>query len=337
MKVLLDAIRELVIALRFGNEIYSRGDPMKARDIFTDALNLFVLNHNTKGIGACHNNLGAVEMTVKNYNQSEVNYNESIKIGESLLNDYIKKSKNESTIHPMDSTNLNVVYSEAFNILENLLLEDKKHFYIKGCVIKQGTLGHYYLRQNEFKQAWNMFDSIIKYVYKQEDDDAYNTGRDSNQSQLLWNYQEAEVAKQIAPNIDFPLGAKHGRETIIEQSILKLNSPSGSTAMRDAINLAIDSLQINRTSNDWIITLTDGDDNSSHMKESNLTNKITNLNVNVIIIGVGSDVNHDQLQKIVKASKKGMYIASSSDNKGITEAFGKAIEIIQGQVILEDL
>ncbi len=55
--------------------------------------------------------------------------------------------------------------------------------------------------------------------------------------------------------------------------------------MRDAIDCAINALSTNRTSNDWIITLTDGDDNASHIDSNYLCNKISSMGINLIIIG----------------------------------------------------
>ena len=113
----------------------------------------------------------------------------------------------------------------------------------------------------------------------------------------------------------------------------------GSTAMYDAINQGINALNNSNTTNtnDWLICLTDGEDNSSISTNEVTAKKLLNSNINVIMIGVGEDVKTTELEKIAKSTKKGLYIASNSDSKSITEAFGKVIAVIQGQVVLEDI
>jgi hypothetical protein len=47
-------------------------------------------------------------------------------------------------------------------------------------------------------------------------------------------------------------------------------------------------------------------------------------------------VQTESLQQLAQASEKGMYFFASGDKKSIDEAFGKAIQVIQGQLIVED-
>ena len=87
---------------------------------------------------------------------------------------------------------------------------------------------------------------------------------------------------------------------------------------------------------DWVILLTDGEDNGSAIKLPDLVNCIPALDVGVIIMGIGADVNETVLKTLTNASKKGVYIPARGDTTGINEAFGKVIAVIQGQVIFED-
>ena len=84
--------------------------------------------------------------------------------------------------------------------------------------------------------------------------------------------------------------------------------------------------------------LTDGEDNASIIKLSDLVKRIqtTATSMGLIIMGIGSDVNENVLTTLANASKKGLYIPATGDTTGINEAFCKVIAVIQGQVIFED-
>lgn len=107
--------------------------------------------------GACENNLGAVEMSLKNYSSSEAHYMKSIEYIHKIIADHETKEADKATGQRLQRTlsdrrgNLAVLYiemkryPEAFSLLESQLLDDKRNQYIRGCVVKQGILGHYYL------------------------------------------------------------------------------------------------------------------------------------------------------------------------------------------------
>jgi len=70
-----------------------------------------------------------------------------------------------------------------------MLEGDKSSGYIRGCVVKQGTLGQYYLKQGELKSAERVFESCLTFVRSRNE--ALFDG-------LHWNKDEAEAAEQIA-------------------------------------------------------------------------------------------------------------------------------------------
>jgi hypothetical protein len=70
-----------------------------------------------------------------------------------------------------------------------MLEEDKSSGYIRGYVVKQGTLGQYYLKQGELKSAERVFESCLTFVRSRNE--ALFDG-------LHWNKDEAEAAEQIA-------------------------------------------------------------------------------------------------------------------------------------------
>jgi tetratricopeptide (TPR) repeat protein len=197
MKVLLSAFSRLMVALRFGSDSYVRGDNGRARAVFKEALELFTSINNQRGIGASLNNLAAVELSDGNYRLAEELYVKSIQNAEEL----ITAEQNEAAktklqrIRSDRKGNLAALYlrensfPQAFAILEEMLEEDKSSGYIRGYVVKQGTLGQYYLKQGELKSAERVFESCLTFVRSRNE--ALFDG-------LHWNKDEAEAAEQIA-------------------------------------------------------------------------------------------------------------------------------------------
>ena len=196
MKVLLSAFSRLMVALRFGSDSYARGDNGRARAVFKEALELFTSIDSKRGIGASMNNLAAVELSDGNYRLAEELYVMSILNAEEL----ITAEQNETAktklqrIRSDRKGNLAAVYlrensyHQAFAILEEMLEGDKSSGYIRGCVVKQGTLGQYYLKQGELKSAERVFESCLTFVRSRNE--ALFDGH--------WNKEEAEAAEQIA-------------------------------------------------------------------------------------------------------------------------------------------
>lgn len=65
---------------------------------------------------------------------------------------------------------------------------DKKNGYIRGCVIKQGNMGHLYCEQGELKMAEKLFLGSLNFIL---------TG-DMRLYSTTWNANEVPIAKQIA-------------------------------------------------------------------------------------------------------------------------------------------
>jgi len=78
MKVLLSAFSSLLVALKFGNDAYAKGDMLKAKKAFEDALELFTLICNDRGVGIAQNNLGAVYMAQADWDNAALMYTLSI-------------------------------------------------------------------------------------------------------------------------------------------------------------------------------------------------------------------------------------------------------------------
>mmetsp|Transcript_20198 Transcript_20198/g.28960 ORF Transcript_20198/g.28960 Transcript_20198/m.28960 type:complete len:1519 (+) Transcript_20198:482-5038(+) len=203
MKLLLDAFSKLMVALRFGSESYSKGDNNRAQSAFQDALDLFTLTGNKKGIGASQNNLSVVMLSFNKHTEAENYCISAIQNAEELLSELSSDSQNANqNVDVMKAKrvlsdrkgNLAIIYlqqerfADAFAIIESLLAEDKKIGYIRGLVVKQGTLGQYYLKQGEVKSAEKVFKSALDFIRR----------KDESMFSSEWNQDEAESAEQIA-------------------------------------------------------------------------------------------------------------------------------------------
>ena len=116
---------------------------------------MFESSGNKRGTAACQNNLGAVAMSSGRFLEAEQLYQQAISNGERLvteLADPFSVARMNCTISDRRG-NLALLriqeqkYPEAFALLEKSMEADKASGYIKGCVVKQGTLGQLYLAQ----------------------------------------------------------------------------------------------------------------------------------------------------------------------------------------------
>jgi hypothetical protein len=71
--------------------------------------------------------------------------------------------------------NLAVIYLEnnrfadAFEVIENALSDDKKIYYVRGLVVKQGILGQWYLKQNEVLSAERILVSALQFIRRRDE------------------------------------------------------------------------------------------------------------------------------------------------------------------------
>jgi len=189
-----------MVALRFDSESFAKGDRRKAQTAFVEALELFTLTGNQKGIGSSQNNLAACELALGNVTEAEKFYKLAIQNAESMLQSKMSQGAAASDIDRMSRVlsdrkgNLAIVYlqqdrfTDAFSLLESLLAEDKRNAYIRGLVVKQGTLGHFYLKQGETNSAEQVFQNALTFI-RLRDEDLYGVD---------WNDDETESSEQIA-------------------------------------------------------------------------------------------------------------------------------------------
>jgi tetratricopeptide (TPR) repeat protein len=178
-----------LVALKFGNDSYARGNIQKAQEIYQEALSLFTATRNMRGKGASLNNLGSVALSRGQFQEAKKFFEQAITCGEEKLNelrqtlnqlngndDKINKKKLQQEIQNLERVisdrKGNLVayhleskdFSTAFQLLESLLEDDKKKLYIKGCIVKQGNLGQFYLQQGELKSAERVFISALEFI-----------------------------------------------------------------------------------------------------------------------------------------------------------------------------
>lgn len=231
MKLLLDAFSQLLVSLRFGSDSYAHGDQRHARQVFTDALHVFTATHNVRGIGKSLNNLAAVELAQGNFAVAEDLYQRAIAIVQTLLakqshgNQHSVRKADRDEDPEVDAQavaeetqrlqrvlsdregNLAMCYLErgesdrAFAMLERLLEEDKRNLYIKGCVVKQGSLGQYYLRQGDVQSAERVFRSALSFIrglQQAKDGCIEGVTVNAHVTELLSSQGDLDVAMQIA-------------------------------------------------------------------------------------------------------------------------------------------
>ena len=89
----------------------------------------------------------------------------------------------------------------------------------------------------------------------------------------------------------------------------------------------------------WIVALTDGEDNERGTTYQNAKAVCTKLNIKIILISVGLE--DDRVLKILKflASEEKYFIKATDDPAAITDALGKGFEMAasSGNVMMESL
>jgi len=116
--------------------------------------------------------------------------------------------------------------------------------------------------------------------------------------------------------------------------------PSGGTALYSALSTSLSQLTGNgHTLNDWIIALTDGEDNASRETADNVMNQLRRSDVGLVMIGVGADLQTNLLERIAEATpnKRGLFVFADGSKSSIDMAFHRAAEVINSNPIIEQV
>lgn len=142
---------------------------------------------NKKGVGASQNNLSVVMLSFRKHAEAESYCIAAIQNAEELLLDLLSNVTDGGYVDYNTDIlkakrvlsdrkgNLAIIYlqqerfADAFAIIESLLEEDKNIGYIRGLVVKQGTLGQYYLKQGEINSAERIYKSALDFIQRKDE------------------------------------------------------------------------------------------------------------------------------------------------------------------------
>ena len=85
-------------------------------------------------------------------------------------------------------------FAEAFELLEGGLLQDKQLGYLRGVVVKQGSLGQFYSRQGEFAEARRICSSCLQFIQRRQ----FPALSGAEGGGLQWEDSEIAAAEQVA-------------------------------------------------------------------------------------------------------------------------------------------
>ena len=117
-------------------------------------------------------------------------------------------------------------------------------------------------------------------------------------------------------------------------------NPAGKTAFYDALGVAIQQFpvdkdyEIKNKRRKWIVSLTDGEDNSSQETLKNIKTSLKASEINLIIVGMGLSKNLTKILKdLCKSTKDGAFI-ESPNNDDLDVAFEAISQIIYGENLI---
>jgi len=143
-------------------------------------------------------------------------------------------------------------------------------------------------------------------------------------------------------SVHVDVGIKHKEENLQEFTRLfgTLTNPMGGTAFYQACWVALDLFQnnkANKSRENWIIALTDGEDNSSKKNVNDLVKRLKK-DKTASFICVCVDVNqgvYQSCKKLSDATPKGECLDARGGLDAIKDAFKKVAKMLEGQVVLE--
>ncbi|KAJ3013460.1 UNVERIFIED_CONTAM: hypothetical protein HDU68_000694 [Siphonaria sp. JEL0065] len=187
--------RNLLIAVRFGNEAYYAGNLDVALNNYLAAELLMIRLENLRGLGVCANNLGNVYRQQEEFQKAVSSYDRAVKNGMPLNTlGFISKSirtailmlKNTTQTDLQTQTALNTVlahrlnnigvlfkdhgdFAEAERYLDDSLALHLKTDNIEGIALVSGNLGQLYLAQNKLDKAEAKIEDALSRVLERND------------------------------------------------------------------------------------------------------------------------------------------------------------------------
>jgi len=133
----------------------------------------------------------------------------------------------------------------------------------------------------------------------------------------------------------FPLQQKGGHEKEILNHIEFLTYPNGGTAFFDALGTAFEAVgKASNKRDQWIIALTDGDDNQSKYYSPGKVKHLASSypKTTIVIISVGELASKSQLEEICKGSNNGILLDVKDSGGAITQAFKEVASLLEAGV-----
>jgi len=149
-------------------------------------------------------------------------------------------------------------------------------------------------------------------------------------SYITENDRVAFIRFNHTSQIIFPLTLKHqAPRQLLASSI----GPTGSTSFRDSLADAVEQFQSSGLDRKrWIVALTDGEDNTSKIKEDDLKNLISRVPVSLIVVGVQLGAQFKPyIESLCKLTENGAYLDVDTDTaETLEKAFTTIAKMISG-------
>lgn len=314
----------------------------KSEELYKQSIALNKECDNNVGIAKVSGNLGQLYIKKKNLIEAE-------KILYEAYN--IIQEKNDNRSLQYMTLNIGILkyhekkYSEALEWLNYTLNNfDKLEIYVQKNCLQYLSKTYKKINNNDMVNKINSLLYEPKNIYFVLDCSGSMDGNPLKQCKdsiidIINNYiEDYDNISLITFNTTYQTVIPTTKKNINQNIINKINQikAGGYTAFYSAVNEAINNLKKNNCSNkDWIIALTDGEDNSSDISSLQLINNIKILAGNIVVITIGSLKNENIIKNICNANGKGHHIKIGVND--ISSAFRKVANMIIGQVNVEVL
>jgi tetratricopeptide (TPR) repeat protein len=290
-------------ATRYGNlgQVYIAQSKLdKAESVFNEAYEIAVASDSDRILAYATMNRGLYHKAVGDFDEATESFLKAVKLAEDLdIRVQISSLQNLEEIY--ESTGQTELAQEISNRIEDF---NRAKMQIKEITFVLDYSGS--MAGKRIKSALRG----IKNIYKDQ----------TNPNDIV-----SLITFSTNSRVIFEPDTKEGTEKKFMKLLARLTKPGGGTAFYDALKDAFDDYYRRPSPNDqWIIALTDGDDNQSKTKISEIEKLARHsVGVNLIVIGVGDLKMRDYLEKICRLTDKGQYI---NVRDGVADAITTAFE-----------
>ncbi|KAJ3120121.1 hypothetical protein HK098_004865 [Nowakowskiella sp. JEL0407] len=166
--------RNLMIAVRFGNEAYFAGDLQRALGSYLAAEQMMIEFNNERGRGICRNNIGGVYTQLGRYLEAKQAFEYAVGNAIQLLSEEHVDSRRSQwdLVIGMRQTNLGLAlsalsdYDAAKSTFDDASSLFGKHDYSVGLAQVYGNLAHMYIEQGKVDEAEKLINDAYDIVSK---------------------------------------------------------------------------------------------------------------------------------------------------------------------------